>query len=250
MVLFCCWAQGPPAHYTFLEIVRDTSSKDNIRARYCDSLHFPAAANLQIARNILINLGFTTAAENLESTNKIFQAGGWECGLFAIKFMEAALRAKRGEPKQRFISDKDLTTRTNEFIKKVKASAKAAPVPKAKVKAQPKPAQKKPEPKHKNLEDALTAAQSCSKCVATKKGTKGCRTCMGEFFEQIRLQQVRRKWLKDIDADIEKGEREWAETKATAYKNDGLVYDETTRKWSKDPDWIRPQGDGGEQKIE
>ena len=36
------------------------------------------------------------------------------------------------------------------------------------------------------LEDALDAAQSCTKCRPRKDGMKGCKECMGEFFDAIR----------------------------------------------------------------
>ena len=37
--------------------------------------------------------------------------------------------------------------------------------------------------------EALAAGLECKKCIATKKGTKGCRTCMGEWFEHIRMRK-------------------------------------------------------------
>ena len=45
------------------------------------------------------------------------------------------------------------------------------------------------EPVFDTLEEALEAGQKCKKCLPTKKGTKGCRTCMGEWFEHIRLRK-------------------------------------------------------------
>ena len=49
------------------------------------------------------------------------------------------------------------------------------------------------EPKWDNLVDALEAAQDCQRCVATRFATKGCRACMGDFFEEIRLKASGRK---------------------------------------------------------
>ena len=43
------------------------------------------------------------------------------------------------------------------------------------------------QPSDKDLDQALEAGLLCTKCIATKQGTKGCRACMGDFFEEIRL---------------------------------------------------------------
>ena len=94
----------------------------------------------------------------------------------------------RGEARVRPASIKDIRVRGNEFIKKLKDYAskpepKAKPAPKAKA---PKE-YKTNEPVFECLEDALEAAHKCTKCLYTKQGTKGCRACMGEWFEEIRL---------------------------------------------------------------
>ena len=39
---------------------------------------------------------------------------------------------------------------------------------------------------HQTLEEALAAGLLCTKCVATKQSTKGCKACMGKWFEEIR----------------------------------------------------------------
>ena len=80
----------------------------------------------------------------------------------------------------------DVTARGNDFIARVKAAgikptAKAESKPESKLKVY-----KSVEPVFETFEQALTAATACSKCLPTKFGTKGCRACMGEWFEQIR----------------------------------------------------------------
>ena len=40
-------------------------------------------------------------------------------------------------------------------------------------------------PEHKTLEEALAAGLRCTKCVATKLSTKGCKACMGKRLEAI-----------------------------------------------------------------
>ena len=67
---------------------------------------------------------------------------------------------------------------------KAKAEGKAEAKKRAQSEATKTP--KQIEPVFANLEEALEAAHSCNKCLPTKAGTKGCRACMGEFFEQIR----------------------------------------------------------------
>ena len=95
-----------------------------------------------------------------------------------------------------------MVARTNDFIDKIKAAgkkalereagAKAKAEAKAKAKAEAKAKleakpRKQVEPVFLTLEEALEAAKACKKCLATKFGTKGCRACMGEWFEQIRI---------------------------------------------------------------
>ena len=41
------------------------------------------------------------------------------------------------------------------------------------------------EPVHETFEAALAAGQKCGKCYITVAGTKGCRECMGPWFEKI-----------------------------------------------------------------
>ena len=102
---------------------------------------------------------------------------------------------------------KAMQDRGNEFIYKIKeagvseetraeARAKASARGKAKAKAKGEAKQqaqrratRKPkqiEPEFATLEEALEAAKLCKKCLPTKFGTKGCRACMGDFFEEIR----------------------------------------------------------------
>ena len=72
---------------------------------------------------------------------------------------------------------------------KAKASASAAEVRRKKV-----------EPQFETLEEALEAAQKCTKCLPTRAATKGCRTCMGEWFEEIR--QRGRRPTVDYDPEF------------------------------------------------
>ncbi len=85
----------------------------------------------------------------------------------------------------------DLSTRSKRFIETVKAAEAHKYTAKAKAKGAAKSSSSMIEPIHETFESALAAAFLCTKCVATKFGTKGCRACMGEHFEQIRLRKAR-----------------------------------------------------------
>ena len=116
--------------------------------------------------------------------NRLFQVDGWSCGLWAIRWLERQLREIKGEPRMRPPSIMDVFARGQEFIDKVRfARPKAKPKPKAKSVAK---VWINPEPVFATFEEALAAAHKCTKCLVTKALTKGCRQCMGEWFEEIR----------------------------------------------------------------
>ena len=73
-----------------------------------------------------------------------------------------------------------------EFIQKLKSKAiqETMGVDKGKV-SDVKKVRKTVFPEHKTLEEALAAGLRCTKCVATKLSTKGCKACKGKWFEAI-----------------------------------------------------------------
>ena len=173
-----------PSHYTLVEVHK---SPEGNRIEFRDSLPDPPAGPRAAVEKILKNLHIVD--EDFECpprSNKLFQRDGWSCGIWACRWVERSLRELRGEGRSLPPSIKDCWVRGNEFIDKIKAAApkpKAEPKPKAK--PEPKP-RKIVEPTYDTLEKALEAAKKCSKCLPTKAGTKGCRACMGEWFEEIR----------------------------------------------------------------
>ena len=79
LVLFAVWAQGPPRHYTYLELYRQPSTERR-EVVYKDSLRGGTAANKATAQQVLKNLEMREAADSLEISNKnYFQADddGW-----------------------------------------------------------------------------------------------------------------------------------------------------------------------------
>ena len=167
---------------------------------YKDSASGVAPGNQVWAKQILINIGLENLVDEVKPSNQVFQNDSWSCGLWVLKWIEMDYRARRQEPPIP-VTVQMIAKRVNSFIHKLKEKAvvvpKAppAPVPPAVPDVLPDPVGDK----FKNLEDALDAAMKCKKCLPTLRGTKGCSTCMGRWFEEIRLQKVPKASLKKID---------------------------------------------------
>ena len=100
--------------------------------------------------------------------------------MWALKNLEEFLRTRRKEIVQADITLAFLRSRLNFHITKLRPGV-PAPAPKALA-----PSKAKAAKEHATLEDALDAAQQCSKCRPTKLGTKGCQECMGAWFSELR----------------------------------------------------------------
>ena len=202
-----------PAHYTYLRVTKRGKIIENVVFK--DSLRDPPATAARQVEKLMKSLGFVDASWQCPArSNTSYQAGGWECGLWATRWLEQALRAERFEGKIPPPTIAEATTRTNQFIDKLldarkgkpevearaKAKAEAVAARKAKTKASAARAAKAyKEPEHATLEEALEAGQKCKKCLPTTKGTKGCRACMGKWFEEIRL-RTRSKSVIGLDS--------------------------------------------------
>ena len=152
-----------------------------------DSLEQPAGTSQAAATRILQNLNL--AEECPAPSNRAFQADGWSCGLWVIRWIERKLREITGEPRHKPPSLTDLCIRSKLFIERIK-SAQGKQVAEAKPKAKAK-AYNNVEPVFESLDLALQAGLACTKCIVTKQGTKGCRACMGDLFEEIRMKRAR-----------------------------------------------------------
>ena len=92
------------------------------------------------------------------------------------------------------------------YLGSLKESSDVTARGKAKGKAKAKGKSKTPEvplaaePNHKSYEDATQAAEDCGKCLPQKDGSKGCRACMGEWFE---LQRKKGFAARDLKTTIE-----------------------------------------------
>ena len=157
---------------------------------YKDSLRQPAATSRAAAARLLRNLGL--GEDCPAPSNRAKQEDAWSCGLWVMRWIDRKLREIAGELRMKPPSIMDCFNRGNEFISKVKnPKLKDKAVPKAK--AEPK-TYKNVEPTFANLDEALAAGLKCTKCIQTKLGTKGCRACMGDLFEQIRLKKAKGAW--------------------------------------------------------
>ena len=98
--------------------------------------------------------------------------------------------------------------RAGEAEKAANEAKKAEGKAKAKARAEARAAEvlsKKVEPQFDTLDEALEAAQKCKKCLPTRAATKGCRTCMGEWFEEIRQRNPTRTRLPPDESENEFG---------------------------------------------
>ena len=189
---FTIWAEN---HYTYLKVERSEipgSPAHGYQFTYMDSNHPTIVPTQEAASNVLRNLGFLAVdAVAPKPSNCTFQSDGWSCGLHVIKWIEIDLRSRRGEPRLPDPSIEDLKKRTNYFIAKIKGYVQQGmrphTAPTGKGDAAAASSRDVIEPKFDKFEDALDAAQSCQRCIATSYGTKGCRLCMGDFFECIRM---------------------------------------------------------------
>ena len=173
---------------------------------YRDSSKAPNEAHKTAAGTILEHLNIKGPVP--PRCNKREQPGGWECGIWAARWLERSLREHRGEGRVEPLSDKAWLTRANEFIMKVKneaaTDAELKAIGKAKAKAKTMAAPRRDlEPKWDSLEQALEAAHACKKCMATLARTKGRRACMGEHFELIRQRGQGARELKELYKNIE-----------------------------------------------
>lgn len=154
------------AHYTLFRAAPSPDEGDEANVEYYGSLRL--------------------SSESARATAKRRGGLAW-----AARFLERCAREDRGEARLPPASLQDLITRCNYFIKRLKdataAHEEAGHKAKGKAKAKPKPSV---EPNFANLEQALEAAQGCTKCLPAKFGSKGCRACMCEWFEHLRQRRA------------------------------------------------------------
>ena len=99
LVLIVIYSDELPKHYTYLELQADETKTPPWIVTYKDSLKNPSQDAMAVSRRILINLGLQALVDQVIPTNKIFQQDGWSCGLFVLRWIEAACRKYRNEPR-------------------------------------------------------------------------------------------------------------------------------------------------------
>ena len=176
------------AHYTYLELTKDAEAAngEGFRVVYKDSWEGKVEASRQRAKQLCLNLGLLECSKDVQRSNTAFQVGGWECGLWVVRWAEARLRALRGEPVSKRPSLTDVIARTNEFIGKVKPQAKA----KAKGESRARKGKATRQGEWATADEAFQAAKDCTVCHTRVDGFKGCKACMGEWFEPYRLRKA------------------------------------------------------------
>jgi hypothetical protein len=125
LVCFVVYSIGPPRHFTYLELKQNLTDGKGFEVAYKDSLKQPSTSGIQAAKQILINLGLEHFVDKVVPSNKVYQPDGWSCGIYVLRWIEAALRRARGEPRIADASITDVTRLTNEFISKVLPKPKA-----------------------------------------------------------------------------------------------------------------------------
>ena len=163
-------------HYTLL-----TASRQEPGAawsfQYWDSLPSESASAHMAASRLAANLGLLHPGQLVPHSHPGIQSDAWSCGLWSLANLEFSMRSMRGEATGPFVGIRMALVRLNEYISKLKPGAPAPPVGPRHARLPP-PA---------SLDEALVRAQDCSKCHATRVGTKGCRSCMGKFFDEIKV---------------------------------------------------------------
>ena len=202
-LLICVHSEGPP-HYTYLEVTKVQGYK---AIEYRDSMKIPSKNAREAATKILRKLGVIDAGEQCpEPCNKRHQVDGWSCGLWTTRWIERALREIRGEGREPGFSVTQSTLRGNEFILKLQASsdnvaAKAKSKAKGKAKGKATAGNPPKEGKHASLAAAQAAAEACTKC-ANNKYSKGCRECMGDWFEEVRQRGHLQRAAKELEMKV------------------------------------------------
>ena len=84
MVLIALYTEGPPRHFTFLQLTKD--AKKGFEVTYKDSLPSPSEHGIQAARTILKNIGLSTLMDEVAPSNKDFQQDGWSSGNWGSRF--------------------------------------------------------------------------------------------------------------------------------------------------------------------
>jgi hypothetical protein len=184
-VFYLLWSDAP-RHYTYLYVRSIEGEPRHIEFK--DSC--PNEAARLAATKLLRNLELIGIEEQAPApSNRINQSDAWSCGLWASRWVERQIRENLGEPRLPPLSIGEMSSRANEFISKIKQAS--GPEAGEKKPGKGKLEIGKPRPTHEpeflTFEAAEAGAFLCTKCLPTRTGTKGCRACMGEWFQQVRL---------------------------------------------------------------
>ena len=170
-------------HFVYFQASR-TSTSGPWTLLYQDSMADGYPECRDAAQNLARYLGLLSAGIALPASQGGLQRDGWSCGLWSLQEQEHQLRLLRHEPVSSKIPIQHILQRLNDFATRVSPAAKKL-LEAAKAKKSTSGASGSP----MTFEEAVAASFLCTKCHATKLGTKGCSQCMGSFFQAQRLRR-------------------------------------------------------------
>ena len=217
-----------PQHYTLLRRVLPVDGVPVIT--YFESLAVPSPSAISMAEKFMDRMTWTGRVPS--PVNSRHQSEGWECGLYAMQFLEECMRESRGELVIRGpVKVEHIIARVNEYIRRVqpwlpvdtlvaipvplsaeevrkeaaRAVERAVPVASGPVLSQglppigdaPKSAVAAVDVGELTLEQAQSSRSTCSKCRRS-----GCSSCMGEWFipkKMLKFPRSKSKIILDLD---------------------------------------------------
>ena len=237
-ILGVVWA-SKPNHFTLIRAEREQLELP-WKTEFWDPLKQSAKSSRDAGQAVLRNLGILPPETELPVPGAGPQTDGWSCGLHCLAKMEAWIRERRGERPGAAVPIEEVQARLNQFLSKLRAAkdpgaqssgsaagpatggsgaaaaasgpakasgpaiegsgaATAASGPaKASRRAKAVPVE------HASFDIALEAGINCKKCRVTKLNTKGCFTCMGDWFSEIQqncpsegVKSLAKRWAKD-----------------------------------------------------
>jgi hypothetical protein len=203
LVLVPVFAHGPD-HYTLL-VAKKMAIDIPWEVKYRDSLPAQTATCYAAAAAIVQRLGLLPPGSVVAPSEPGLQRDGWSCGSWVLSMMDQELRHFRTELPTPPPTIGQVRSRLNEFISKLYQVLPQGPPaadtstlaltamvpasagqPSPETSAGPESAVRSAlEPR--TFEEALERGRQCTKCrQSVREPVKGCRACMGHWFEQIR----------------------------------------------------------------
>ena len=145
--------------------------------KFCfwDPYHHFLKTSHNAAERLCKNLGLLAETTALPKNEPGPQKDGWSCGLQVISKVEVLMREWRKEGPTLLVPIEEVAERLNEYLRKLRKDLAT-------------------------FEEALQVGLRCTRCKPTKKGSKGCKYCMGHWFKDVRERHatLETKSLKEL----------------------------------------------------